>query len=76
MKDLIEFMAKALVDQPEEVEITETETDQGIEYNLKVDKTDIGKVIGKHGRTVSAMRVILSAAATKLKRKANLKIVE
>lgn len=76
MKDLIEFMAKALVDKPEDVEITENETEHGVEYSLKVDKSDVGKIIGKHGRTVSAMRIILSAAATKLKKRAILKILE
>jgi uncharacterized protein len=76
MKELIEFIAKALVDSPEEVSVVEVEGERGSVIELKVAKPDLGKVIGKQGRTARAMRTILSAASTKVKKRAVLDIVE
>jgi len=76
MKDLIAYVAKALVDKPEEVVVTEIRGQQTSVIELKVAKEDIGKIIGKQGRTALAMRTILSAASTKIKRRATLEIIE
>ena len=76
MKELILVMARALVDKPEEVEIKEIEGDVTTILELKVAKEDLGKVIGKQGKTAHAMRSILNATATKLKKRAVLEIVE
>ena len=76
MKELILVMAKALVDKPDEVEIKEIEGDVTTILELKVAKDDLGKVIGKQGKTAHAMRAILNATATKLKKRAVLEIVE
>ena len=76
MKDLIEYIAKALVDKPEEVFVTEIEGEQTSVIELKVAKEDLGKVIGKQGRTARAMRTILSASSTKLKKRSVLEIIE
>ena len=76
MKDLVEYIVKALVDEPSDVEITEEQTEKGLLYKLKVSKGDIGKVIGKKGRTAIALRTILSAVSTKQGKKAELEIVE
>ncbi|MBW2103069.1 MAG: KH domain-containing protein [Deltaproteobacteria bacterium] len=69
MKDLIAYIAKALVDKPEEVIVTEIEGEQTSVIELKVAKEDLGKVIGKQGRTARAMRTILSAASTKINKR-------
>jgi hypothetical protein len=76
MKDLIAYIAKALVDKPEEVAVTEIEGEQTSVLELKVAKEDLGKVIGKQGRTARAMRTILSAASTKIKKRSVLEILE
>jgi predicted RNA-binding protein YlqC (UPF0109 family) len=76
MKELIEIIAKALVDHPDEVEVTEVEGEKTSVIELKVAKEDLGKVIGKQGRTARAMRTILSAASTKLKKRSVLEIIE
>ena len=76
MKELILVMARALVDKPDEVEIKEIEGDVTTILELKVSKEDLGKVIGKQGKTAHAMRSILNATATKLKKRAVLEIVE
>jgi predicted RNA-binding protein YlqC (UPF0109 family) len=76
MKELIEFIAKSLVDHPEKVEVSEIEGEQTSVIELKVAKEDLGKVIGKQGRTARAMRTILSAASTKLKKRSVLEILE
>ena len=76
MKELVLVMAKALVDKPDEVEIKEIEGDVTTILELKVAKDDLGKVIGKQGKTAHAMRAILNATATKLKKRAVLEIVE
>ncbi|MDR0827093.1 MAG: KH domain-containing protein [Desulfovibrio sp.] len=77
MKELLEFIVKSLVDNPDEVQITQTEEDeQKVVYELRVAKEDIGKVIGKQGRTVHAVRAILGAASTRLKKRSVLEILE
>lgn len=76
MKELIEFIAKSLVDRPEMVEVSEIEGEQTSVIELKVAKEDLGKVIGKQGRTARAMRTILSAASTKIRKRSVLEIIE
>ncbi|RLB28608.1 MAG: RNA-binding protein [Deltaproteobacteria bacterium] len=76
MKDLIEYIAKVLVDNPEEVRVTELEGKQTSVIELRVAKEDLGKVIGKQGRTARAMRTILGAASTKLRKRSVLEILE
>ena len=76
LKELVIVMAKALVDKPDEVEIREIEGDVTTILELKVAKDDLGKVIGKQGKTAHAMRAILNATATKLKKRAVLEIIE
>lgn len=73
---MIEYIAQALVDHPEQVNVTEVEGEQTTVLELKVAKEDIGKVIGKQGRTARAMRTILSAASAKIKKRTVLEIVE
>lgn len=76
MKELIEYIAKALVDNPDQVHVSEVAGDQTSVLELKVAKEDLGKVIGKQGRSARAMRTILSAASTKLKKRTVLEIIE
>ena len=76
LRDLIEYVGKALVDLPDNVEVTEIEGEQTTVIELKVDKSDLGKVIGKQGRTARALRTILNAASTKLKKRSVLEIIE
>ena len=76
LKDLIEFMAKALVDNPDDVNVNEVVGEQTTVVELKVAKEDLGKVIGKQGRTARSMRTILSAASTKQRKRSVLEIVE
>ena len=76
MKDLIKCIAQALVDNPEQVEVSEIEGEQISVLELKVAKEDIGKIIGKQGRTARAIRTILNAASAKVKKRTVLKILE
>ncbi len=76
LKDLVEFMAKSLVDAPDQVEVNEIVGEQTMVVELKVAKEDLGKVIGKQGRTARSMRTILNAASTKLQKRSVLEIVE
>lgn len=76
MKDLVEYIAEALVDKPEDVVVNVVEGESSIILELKVAADDVGKVIGKGGQTAKSLRKILSAAATKLKKKSLLQIVE
>ena len=76
MKDLIELIARALVDNPDEVAVTALEGSQATVLELKVAKEDLGKVIGKQGRTARAMRTILSAASAKIRKRTVLEIIE
>ena len=76
MKELIKYIAQALVDQPDKVQVTEIEGEQTSVLELKVAKEDLGKVIGKQGRTARAMRTILSAASAKIRKRSVLEILE
>ena len=76
MKDLIKYIAQALVDYPEQVEVSEVEGEQTSVIELKVAKEDLGKIIGKQGRTARSIRTILGAASAKLKKRAVLEIIE
>jgi predicted RNA-binding protein YlqC (UPF0109 family) len=76
LKNLMEFVSKALVDMPEMVEVNEIEGEQTTVLELRVDKSDLGKVIGKQGRTARALRTILNAASTKLRKRSVLEIIE
>jgi predicted RNA-binding protein YlqC (UPF0109 family) len=76
MRELVEFMAKALVDDSESVNVTEVEGERVTVIELRVAPGDLGKVIGKQGRTARALRTILNANATKLRKRAVLEIVE
>jgi uncharacterized protein len=76
MRELVELIAKALVDDMENVHVTEIEGEQVTVLELRVAQADIGKVIGKQGRTARAIRTILNANATKLKKRAVLEIIE
>ena len=76
MKELIHYIANALVDHPEEVQVNETEQDDSVVIELSVAKDDLGKVIGKQGRTARAMRSLLAAAAGKANKRSRLEIME
>lgn len=76
MKELIKYIAQALVDNTDAVEVSEIVGEQTSVIELRVAKEDLGKVIGKQGRTAKAMRTILSAASTKLRKRAVLEIIE
>ena len=76
MKDLIGYIAKALVDQPEKVSVTEIEGNNTTVLELSVAKSDMGKIIGKQGRNAHAIRTILSAAGGKTRKRYVLEIVE
>ena len=76
MKDLIEFIVKALVDDPSAIEVEEVEAENSITYKLRSAKSDIGKVIGKRGRTASAIRIIMTAVSARQGKKAVLEILE
>lgn len=76
MRDLVENIAKALVDNPEQVNVTEVEGEQTTVLELRVAQPDLGKVIGKQGRTARAIRTILGAAGMKLRKRFVLEILE
>jgi hypothetical protein len=76
MKDLIKYIAQALVDNPEKVEVSEVQGEQTSVIELRVAKEDLGKVIGKQGKTAKAMRTILSAASAKVHKRTVLEIIE
>ena len=76
MRELVEYMAKALVDDADNVNVTEVEGERVTVIELRVAPGDLGKVIGKQGRTARALRTILNANATKLRKRAVLEIVE
>ena len=76
MKELIEAIAKALVDNPDQVSVRAVEGEQVTVLELRVHPADLGKVIGKQGRTAKAMRTILSAASTKIRKRTVLEIIE
>ncbi|HMK42593.1 MAG TPA: KH domain-containing protein [Dissulfurispiraceae bacterium] len=76
MKTLVETMAKALVDKPDDVKVAEVEGERTTVFELRVGQTDLGKVIGKQGKTARAMRTILGAAGTKVGKRCVLEILE
>ena len=76
MKELVECIAKALVDNPEAVRVTEVKGAQTSVLELKVAREDLGKIIGKQGRTAHALRTIVNAASTKLRVRVVLEIIE
>ena len=76
MKELVEVIAKSLVDYPDEVVVTETENEKAIVLELRVAQSDMGKVIGKQGRIAKALRSVVKAAATKANKKVVVEIVQ
>jgi uncharacterized protein len=76
LRELIDYLARGLVDRPEEVEVEEVSEPDALVYELKVAVEDLGKVIGKQGRTAKALRTILSAASAKSRRRVILEILE
>ena len=76
MKELIVLIAKSLVDKPDEVDLQEVAGERTTVFELRVAKDDLGKIIGKQGKTAQAIRTILNATATKLKKRAVLEIIE
>ena len=76
LRNLVEVMAKALVDYPEQVNVAEVEGEQTTLIELKVAKEDLGKIIGKEGRTARSLRTILAAVSTKLRKRSVLEILE
>ena len=76
MKDLIIYIAKALVDRPDDVDVQELKGDKTVIYELKVGQGDLGKIIGREGKTAKAIRTIVTAASMKTGKRAHLEIVE
>jgi uncharacterized protein len=76
VKDLVEAIAKALVDHPDQVQVNAVEGEQVTVLELRVDPTDLGKVIGRQGRTAKSIRTILGAAGMKVKKRLTLEILE
>ena len=76
MKDLVHHIVQALVDHPDQIEIDEVKGEQVLVIELMVDKEDLGKVIGKQGRTAQAIRTLLNAASAKLRKRVLLEILE
>jgi predicted RNA-binding protein YlqC (UPF0109 family) len=76
MKELVQYLAKALVNNPDAVEVKETEGENASVFELKVAKEDLGRIIGKQGRTAKSIRTILNAAASRTNRRVVLEIVE
>ena len=76
MKAFIEYVVKALVDHPEEVTVTEVDGERVVVFELRLNQTDVGKVIGKSGRTITAIRTLLTSSAAKQGKRAMLEIIE
>ena len=76
MKAFVEYVVKALVDHPDQVDVREVDGDRVVVFELRLNQTDIGKVIGKSGRTITAIRTLLTSAAAKQGKRAMLEIVE
>jgi hypothetical protein len=76
VKELLEYLAKELVDEPDAVEVTQTEDERGVLLRLRVDPEDMGKVIGKGGRTARAIRTVVRAAGTRAGVHASVEIVD
>jgi predicted RNA-binding protein YlqC (UPF0109 family) len=75
-KELVEYIAKSLVDSPDQVEVREAEGEQGAVLELSVSREDLGKIIGKQGRTARAIRTLLGAVSAKTKKRVVLEIIE
>ena len=76
MKDLLQYLAKSLVDNPDAVEVNDTQAETALVLKLKVAKEDLGRIIGKQGRTAKPIRTILNAAASRQNQKVVLEIIE
>ncbi|MES1157506.1 MAG: KH domain-containing protein [Haliangium ochraceum] len=76
LRALVEYLARGLVDHPEEVVVEEVDEPDALVFELKVAEQDLGKVIGKQGRTAKALRTVLSAASSKMRRRVILEILE
>jgi predicted RNA-binding protein YlqC (UPF0109 family) len=76
LRELVDFLARGLVDHPEQVEVDEVSEPDALVFELKVAEDDLGKVIGKQGRTARAMRALLQVASTKLNKRYALEIIE
>ena len=76
LRTLIEYIARSLVDNPDHVDVKEIEGEKTTIIELRVDEDDLGKIIGRHGRTAKAMRTVINAAATKERKRAVLEILE
>jgi predicted RNA-binding protein YlqC (UPF0109 family) len=76
LKELVQYLAQSIVNEPDAVEVTETEDDNGSVVELKVAKEDLGRVIGRQGRTAKSLRTILNAAGARVNRKVVLEIVD
>ena len=76
MKELVQYLAKSLVNNPDAVEITESENDGAAVFELKVAKEDLGRIIGRQGRTAKSIRTLLNAAASRDNRRVVLEIIE
>jgi len=75
VKELLEYLVKAIVDVPEEVSVMEVEGEKAVVYEIKVNVSDVGKVIGKHGRIINAIRTIVRAAAVKEGKKVSIELI-
>jgi len=76
LRELVLFLARSLVEHPDEVEVQEIEEPDALVFELKVAESDLGRVIGRQGRTAKALRTVLSAASAKTRRRAILEIIE
>jgi hypothetical protein len=76
MKELVQYLAKSLVRNPDAVEVKEIQTDDASIFELKVAREDLGRIIGKQGRTAKSIRTLLNAAASRGNRKVVLEIIE
>lgn len=76
LENLLRFLARAIVDEPESVEVTGTETDSRVDLTLRVAPDDMGRVIGRHGRTVKAIRAVVKAASVPLNKRVNVEVAD
>lgn len=76
LEDLLRTLACSLVDEPDKVEVSSTETDSRVDLELRVAEDDIGKVIGRQGRTIKAIRTVVKAASVKLDKRANVEVLD
>jgi predicted RNA-binding protein YlqC (UPF0109 family) len=76
VKELTEYLIKSLVDKPEKVKVTEVTSERSIVLEVNVAEDDIGRVIGKQGKTISAIRVVLNAVAAKMKKRVVLELID